>query len=237
MSTKGFTKGKLYRFLDYVLRLVLLNFCVVVPSFIALIIYSLFSKDTDSIWFYFTLVPVLLWLFPSITAVTDVIRQYEDNLTTTIFKDFFVSLKKNYIKSFIIGIIIYILVILLYNSLNFFYVNQGKGVGYIIGLFLTFSFVLIALFVIIHLPLALAYFSDLKVIQYVKLALMLAFRDIGKTILMILASIVIIILSLLSYYVMFIIGISLIIYCMVKLSFKQYIKIYRKVEEKNDEEN
>lgn len=232
MSTKGFTKGKLYRFLDYVLRLVLLNFCVVVPSFIALIIYSLFSKDTDSIWFYLTLVPALLWLFPSITAVTDVIRQYEDNLTTTIFKDFLISLKKNYIKSFIIGIIIYILVILFYNSLSFFYVNQGKGAGYIIGLFLTFSFVLVTLFVIIHLPLVLAYFSDLKVTEYIKLALMLAFRDIGTTILMIIASVVIIILSLLSYYVMFIIGISLMIYCIVKLSFKQYIKIYRKVEEK-----
>lgn len=237
MSTKGFTKGKLYRFLDYVLRLVLLNFCVVVPSFIALIIYSLFSKNTDTIWFYLTLVPVVLWLFPSITAVTDVIRQYEDNLTTTIFKDFFVSIKRNYVKSFIIGIFVYVLVILLYNSLNFFYVNQGKGAGYIIGLFLSASFSVMVLCLIVHLPLVVAYFSNLKVIEYIKLALMLGFRDIGKTILMIIASIIIIIISILSYYIMFIIGISMMIYCLVKLSFKQYIKIYRKVEEKNDEEN
>lgn len=236
MSTKSYTKGKLYRFLDYVLRLVLLNFCVVVPSFIALIIYSLFSKDSDSIWFYLTLVPVILWLFPSIVAVTDVIRQYEDNLTTTIFSDFFKSLRKNYIKSFIIGIIIYIMILLLYNSLNFFYVNQGKGAGYIIGLLLTASFTLIASFIVVHLPLVIAYFSDMKIIQYVKLAMLLSFRDLLKTILMVITTVIILIISVLSYYVMFIIGISMMIYCAVKLSFKQYIKIYRKVE-KNDEEN
>lgn len=236
MSTKSYTKGKLYRFLDYVLRLVLLNFCVVVPSFIALIIYSLFSKDSDSIWFYLTLVPVILWLFPSIVAVTDVIRQYEDNLTTTIFSDFFKSLRKNYIKSFIIGIVIYVMILLLYNSLNFFYINQGKGAGYIIGLLLTASFTLIASFIIVHLPLVIAYFSNMKIIQYVKLAMLLSFRDLLKTILMVITTVIILIISVLSYYVMFIIGISMMIYCAVKLSFKQYIKIYRKVE-KNDEEN
>ena len=116
MSTNNFVKSKLYRFLDYVLRLVLLNFLVVIPSFSILMIYSLFSKDTESIWFYLTLLPLLLWLFPSVVATADVIRQYEDNQTNTIFKDFFKSLKKHYLKSFIAGIIIFLLIFMLYNS-------------------------------------------------------------------------------------------------------------------------
>ena len=237
MSTRSLTKGKLYRFLDYVLRLVLLNFCVVIPSFIALFIYSLFSKNTESVWFYLTLIPVILWLFPSIVAVTDVIRQYEDNLTNTIFKDFFKSLKTHYIKAFVIGSFACYLVLLLYNSFNFFYVNQGKSVGYLLGLLLTISFIFMATFLVIHLPLVLVYFSDLKIIQYVKLAMIMAFKDIGRTILILIAVAIIVIVSILFYYVMFIIGIALAIYVSVKLSFKQYIKIYRKVENKNDQKD
>ena len=103
MSTNKFVKGRLYRFLDYVLRLVLLNFWVVIPSFSILVVYSLISKDTTTIWFYLTLVPLLIWLFPSIVAVTDVIRQYEDEQTNTIFKDFFKSLKRTYINRLLLA--------------------------------------------------------------------------------------------------------------------------------------
>lgn len=230
MSTNGFVKGKLYRFLDYVLRLILLNFLIVIPSFLLLFIYSFFSKETETLWFYLTLVPVIIWFFPSIVAVADVIRQYEDDKTNTIFKDFFKSFRKLFIKSFIVGIIIYLIVILFYNSFNFFNTNQAKSVGYLIGLIVTISFIFVAVFLIIHIPLVIAYFPDLSIIQYLKLSLIMAFKDFGSTFLMVTFAIIIGVLSALIYYVMFLGGISVIIYLMVKLSFKSYIKIYRKVE-------
>lgn len=230
MSTKGFVKGKLNRFLDYVLRLILLNFLVVIPSFLLMFIYSLFSNDTSSIWFYLTLVPVIIWLFPSIVSVTDVIRQYEDNQTNTIFKDFFKSLAKHFIKSFIIGVVIFLIAMLLINSFNFFNINQGKGTTYFIGLILTISVIIILLFFVVHIPLTLVYFSDLTIMQYIKLSLIMAFKDIGRTLLMVITTIIIVTLAILFYYVMFFGGISLMVYFWVKISFKNYIKLHRKVE-------
>ena len=231
MSTNKFVKSKLYRFLDYVLRLVLLNFLVVVPSFSILVIYSLFSDDTTSIWFYLTLVPLLIWLFPSIVAVTNVIRQYEDDQTNTIFKDFFKSLKRTYIKSFIIGLVIYLLIILLYNSFNYFNVNRNKDIVYTLGVALTISFMIAFAFVVVHIPLVISYFTELSLLQYVKLSLIMAFKEIGTTILIIISVGVVLLISLAYYIVMIIGGIAVSLYLIVKLSFKQYIKIYRKVEE------
>lgn len=231
MSTNSFVKGKLYRFFDYVFRLVLLNFLIVIPSFMFLVIYSFFSRDTQSIWFYLTLVPAILWFFPSIVATTDVIRQYEYSQTTTIFKEFFQSLKKHFIKAFFIGIVIYIIIILLYNSFNFFNTNQNKGITYTLGFLLTISLIILVIFFIIHIPLTLAYFSELSLFQYLKLAFIMSFKDFFSSFLMVIATVILGTLDILFYYVMFFGGISLIIFVWVKLSFKNYIKIYRKVEE------
>lgn len=231
MATNNFVKSKLYRFFDYLLRLVLLNFLVVIPSFSILIIYSLFSKDTNTIWYYLTFLPLLLWLFPSIVATTDVIRQYEDNQTNTIFKDFFKSLKKHYIKSFIIGIIVVLFVILFENSFNYFNTNQNKDIVYIFGLLLTISFIIVFLITVVHIPLVLVYFSGLKFFEYIKLALIMAFKGIGTTIIMVLAAVIVLFISFIYYIVMIVCGVSVALYLIVKLSFKQYIKIYRKVEE------
>lgn len=231
MSTNKFVKGRLYRFLDYVLRLVLLNFWVVIPSFSILVVYSLISKDATTIWFYLTLVPLLIWLFPSIVAVTDVIRQYEDEQTNTIFKDFFKSLKRTYIKSFIIGLVIYVLIFLLYNSFQFFSINQNKDIVYTIGVALTISFMIATALVVVHIPLVLSYFTELSLIEYIKLALIMAFKEIGTTILIIISVGIVLLISIAYYFVMIIGGIAVSLYLIVKLSFKQYIKIYRKVEE------
>lgn len=231
MSTNNFVKSKLYRFLDYVLRLVLLNFLVVIPSFSILMIYSLFSKDTESIWFYLTLLPLLLWLFPSVVATADVIRQYEDNQTNTIFKDFFKSLKKHYLKSFIAGIIIFLLIFMLYNSFTYFSTNQNKDIVYLIGLLLTISFIVTLALVVVHIPLVFIYFSGMSFFEYIQLALIMAFKGIGTTILIVIAVLIVLFISFMYYIVMIVCGISIAIYLIVKLSFKQYIKIYRKVEE------
>ena len=209
MSTNNFVKSKLYRFLDYVLRLVLLNFLVVIPSFSILMIYSLFSKDTESIWFYLTLLQLLLWLFPSVVATADVIRQYEDNQTNTIFKDFFKSLKKHYLKSFIAGIIIFLLIFLLYNSFTYFSTNQNKDIVYLIGLLLTISFIVTLALVVVHIPLVFIYFSGMSFFEYIQLALIMAFKGIGTTILIVIAVLIVLFISFMYYIVMIVCGISI----------------------------
>ena len=230
MRSDRIMQSKIYRLFDYVLRLVLLNVLIVVPSFSLFIIYSAINKSGNNHLTFLLLIPMLLWLFPSIVATTDVIRQYEDDETNTIFKDFFKSFAKHFIKSFIIGIVIYLLAMLFYNSFNYFYINQGKGITYLIGLIVTISFIFVVVYLIIHLPLVLVYFSDLTLLQYIKLALIMAFKDFGTTFLMAIIAIIVGTLSILFNYVMFFGGISLTVYLCVKLSYKHYIKIYRKVE-------
>ena len=104
MRSDRIMQSKIYRLFDYVLRLVLLNVLIVVPSFSLFIIYSAINKSGNNHLTFLLLIPMLLWLFPSIVATTDVIRQYENKETNTIFKDFFKSIKKLYLKSFIISI-------------------------------------------------------------------------------------------------------------------------------------
>ena len=108
MKSNRIMQSKIYRFLDYVLRLILLNALIVIPSFSFFIIYASLNKTTDNPLIYLSLIPLVLWMFPSIVATSSVIRQYETNDTNTIFKDFFKSLKSTYIKSLLFTFIILI---------------------------------------------------------------------------------------------------------------------------------
>lgn len=112
MKSDRIMRSKIYRFLDYVLRLIILNALIIIPSFSFFIIFATLYENNDHPLIYLTLIPVLFWFFPSIVSCTDVIKQYETNETNTIFKDFFKSLKKNYLKSFILSIIIAIMIVI-----------------------------------------------------------------------------------------------------------------------------
>ena len=116
MKSDRMMRSKIYRFLDYVLRLIILNALIIIPSFSFFIIFATLYENNDNPLIYLTLIPVLFWFFPSIVSCTDVIKQYETNETNTIFKDFFKSLKKNYLKSLILSIIIAIIIFIFYNS-------------------------------------------------------------------------------------------------------------------------
>ena len=89
MKSDRIMRSKIYRFLDYVLRLIILNALIIIPSFSFFIIFATLYENNDHPFIYLTLIPVLFWFFPSIVSCTDVIKQYETNETNTIFKDFF----------------------------------------------------------------------------------------------------------------------------------------------------
>lgn len=234
MNTNRIMRSKLYRFLDYVLRLVLLNALVVLPSFSFFIIYATFIDNPDNWVVNLALIPILLLLFPSIIACFDVIRQYETDETNTIFKDFFKSFKKFYIKSLLISIVIIIVLFLLINSILFFYNYAAKGMIYLIGLILTVSFTIIFLMILVHICLVMVYFKNLQFVEIVKFASIMAFKDILTTLVIIILVALIISLNIAFYIVLAIGGISIPIYLTIKLSLKQYIKLYRKVGNKDE---
>ncbi len=230
-SNRIFT-SKIYRFLDYALRLVILNLVVIIPSFSFFIIVSNIIEDQSHPLVYLSLIPTLLWLLPSVVSCTDVVKQYEIDKTNTVFKDFFKSLKKVYLKSILLTVLGVAIGYLLINSVSFFYNYASEGVIYLLGLALSISFFIVFLMVLIHCILCLAYFK-LGIIETIKLACIMAFKDIVINIVIIILVLLIISLSLAIYVVMITCCFSLISYLMVKLSLKNYIRLYRKFEEKN----
>lgn len=231
MRTNRMMQSKIYRFLDYLLRLILLNALIVIPAFSFFLIYELIDKEGSYRLAFLTLIPLILWLFPSIVAVTDVIKQYETDETNTIFKDFFRSFGKNYLKSIIITFILAILIILLYNSITYFFKNARKDTLHLLCFFLSISIAFVAILIAVQIPLVMAYFKKLRIWELLKLSCIMTFKNLGINILIALMIIGIGAIDITLNYVMITIGFSVPIYITIKMSFKQYIKIYRKVEE------
>lgn len=232
MKSNRIMQSKVYRFLDYVLRLILLNVLVVIPSFSFFIIYASLNKNSENPLIYLSLIPVFLWLFPSIVAASNVIRQYETKDTNTIFKDFFKSLKKTYLKSIVFTVCIIICGFLLYNSFMFFVNYARNGAIHILGLLLTISCIAIFIIIVINIVLVMSYFTGLRMLEIVKLSIIMAFKDLLSNVLAMFVVLIFIMLDIILYVLMAFGGATIPIFLVIKLTFKKYIKVYRKVEEK-----
>lgn len=231
MKSNRIMQSKIYRFLDYVLRLILLNALIVIPSFSFFIIYASLNKTTDNPLIYLSLIPLVLWMFPSIVATSSVIRQYETNDTNTIFKDFFKSLKSTYLKSLLFTFVILVCGMLLYNSVMFFANYIRNSLIHTVGLLLSVSCIAIFIIIVINIILVMSYFKGLRVIEIVKLANIMAFKDLLSNILAMFVVLIFLFLDIAMYVLMAFGGFAIPIYLVIKLTFKKYIKIYRKVEE------
>ena len=208
MRTNRMMQSKIYRFLDYLLRLILLNALIVIPAFSFFLIYELIDKEGSYRLAFLTLIPLILWLFPSIVAVTDVIKQYETDETNTIFKDFFKSFGKNYLKSIIITFILAILIILLYNSITYFFKNARKDTLHLLCFFLSISIAFVAILIAVQIPLVMAYFKKLRIWELLKLSCIMTFKNLGINILIALMIIGIGAIDITLNYVMITIGFS-----------------------------
>ena len=69
------------------------------------------------------------------------------------------------------------------------------------------------------------YFDDLKIIHYVKLSLIFAFKDLGLTLILALLVIITLFICYLLGIYLVLIGFSLLIYLTIKLTKKKYQKI------------
>ena len=94
--------SKAYQVFDYICRLVILNLLLVIVSFsIFLLIINIFPNLKNG-YQILCLIPTALNFLPSVVAVAEVIKGYEIEKNTGIFKEFFSSFKKHFKNSSIL---------------------------------------------------------------------------------------------------------------------------------------
>ena len=213
MRKGSFMKSGIYRILDYVARLVILNVLVLIISFSLLFVF----KDQ-----YWPLIITLLTFFPSLVAMFRVIKDYEDGNNPSVFKPFLKAFSKYYVKSIIFTIGIGIIALLLANSLNVFAKNYNQSVANIIGYYLTISLILAVGILVVHIPLVIVNFDDLTIIQYLKLSIAMTFKDVILSFLCVVVVGVFVITSYVFPIVAGVGGISLPVYLITKLTYKRY---------------
>lgn len=217
--------SKAYQVFDYICRLVILNLLLVIVSFsIFLLIINIFP-NLKNVYQMLFLIPTALNLLPSIVAVAEVIKGYEIEKNSGIFKEFFVAFKKHFKKASILSVILIVCVLLISNSISYFSSMQAEGTIYTSGLGLSLSLVLIMIIGIIHIPLVMIYFDDLNLLHYVKLAFIFAFKDLGLTLIAVIFVIISLVISYLISIYFILIAFSLTIYLIIKITKNKYIKI------------
>ena len=219
--------SKIFKLFDYCFRLVLINLLILIPSFLLFYIMMLFFKDSiEGIYELLTLIPAVLYMYPAICAGVDLIRKYELKETNGVFKEFFKSLKRVYVKALLETIIILVFVVLFYFSISHFARHYNDGVINVIGLYLSIAFAIMLLVIIVHLPLVMNYMEGCLIIDDIKLAGMMAFQDLIITIGIVIFIIADVAIMMVSPTVAVICGFSLPMYLLVKLTFKKYYIVY-----------
>ena len=217
--------SKAYQVFDYICRLVILNLLLVIVSFsIFIFIINIFPNLKDGYQMLF-LIPTAINLLPSIVAIAEVIKGYEIEKNSGIFKEFFMAFKKHFKKSSILSVLLIVCVLLISNSVSYFSLMQTEGIIYTMGFGLSLSLVLVMIICLIHLPLVMIYFEDLNLLHYVKLSLIFAFKDLGLTLIATLFVVASIFLSYLISIYFVLIAFSLTIYLIIKITKNKYIKI------------
>ena len=185
-----------------------------------------FNDLINTIWGLLTLVPAVLYMFPAICAGVDLIRKYELKETNGVFKEFFKSLKRVYLKAFLETLMILVFVVLFYFSISYFVRHYEDGIINVIGLYLSIAFAIMLLVIIVHLPLVMNYMEGCLIFDDIKLAGMMAFQDLMITIGLVLFIIGDVAIMMVTPTVAVICGFSLPMYLLVKLTFKKYYIVY-----------
>ena len=215
--------SKIFKLFDYCFRLVLINLLILIPSFLLFYIMMLFFKDSiEGIYELLTLIPAVLYMYPAICAGVDLVKKYELKQCNTVFKEFFKSLKRIYLKALIETVFILIIGVLFFFSIRYFYLHLGDGIINSFGLVLSLAFSIMLLVIIIHLPLVMNYMEGCFVIDDIKLACMMAFQDLAITLALVIFIVGFSIVMFLSPTILVICGFGLPIYLIIKLTFKKY---------------
>ena len=219
--------SKIFKFFDYCFRLVLINLLILLPSFLLFYLTSLLFKDNmESLLGLIPLIPAAFYMYPAICAGIDLIRKYELKFCNTVFKEFFKSFKRIFVKALLEIIIILIIACLFYFSIRYFYLHLSDGIINGFGLVLSIAFAIMLLVIIVHLPLVMNYMEGCMIIDDIKLASMMAFQDLVITLGVVLFIIGDVALMFYTPTLAVICGFSLPMYLVIKLTFKKYYIVY-----------
>lgn len=219
--------SKIFKFFDYCFRLVLINLLILLPSFLLFYLFSLFFKNNmETILGLIPLIPAMLYMYPAICAGVDLIRKYELKQCNTVFKEFFKSLKRIFLKALIEIIVILIFAVLFYFSIRYFYLHLSDGIINGFGFVLAIAFAIMLLVIIVHLPLVMNYMEGCMIIDDIKLASMMAFQDLVITLGIVIFIIGDVALMFYTPTLAVICGFSLPMYLLIKLTFKKYYIVY-----------
>ena len=93
MRSKIFN-SKAYQVFDYICRLVILNILLIIMSFSIILLMINIFPNMKNIYRILCLIPTALNFLPSVVAIAEVIKGYEVEKNTGIFKEFFNGFKK-----------------------------------------------------------------------------------------------------------------------------------------------
>lgn len=185
------------------LNLLFLIPVVAVAAIIYLVMNLLLLAGINNL--FVALIPVVL-IFPFVAGLTYVTRNYAREEHAFIFSDFKDSVKENWGKFLIHGIITYALFCLFYISITFYSANLSTNQFFYIPFCLCIFLAIITLFMQFYIPVMIVTF-DLKLIQIYKNALIFAFVGALKNLLLLVIFAAMFVLS----YLLLVISYALII--------------------------
>ncbi|WP_413379938.1 YesL family protein [Alkalihalobacillus sp. 1P02AB] len=171
MLNQGGFMGGFYRISEWIMRLAYINL----------------------LWIFFTLIGFVVfgWMPATVAMFTVIRRWFMGETDVSIFKLFFTTYKKEFIKANLLGVLVGVVGYILY--IDFQFINHVSGV---LQLILTFVFVMVGFFYFVAVAYLIPVFVhyDLKFFQYIKNAFLIGLLSPLMTIILVIT------LSL-TYYV------------------------------------
>ena len=196
------------------------------------------------------LITLLLSLFiitilPSWVACLYSIMDLKEKGSKRILKTYFSYLWKNIEKTFLIGLLIMIILVISILSMYFYRTKLSlDNIIHQIGYWVMFIIMILVLLFSMHIPLIIVKFPKLAILDTIRLSIYICFRHFLTT-LIIIGFTIIIIIGIVAFPIWFFIGISGPLYLMEKFTKPTYLyfkridieTIMKKIKEENQDNN
>lgn len=168
MNFEKYVNSKMYNFFEIFFKLVYLN-----------VMWLVFGSIG---FFVLTIIPATITIYIMVNTIL-----YQQDMT--IFKNFFRIFKKEYIPSQKLFLVLLLLGSIAYLDISFFYdrVLEGNNTMNIILLWISLFFGFLYILILIHIGPVYIYFPKLSTIAKVKFALIMGFKTIGRSLVIMLS--------------------------------------------------
>lgn len=169
---------------------------------------------------------------PAFIAGYERIRFYlDDRNEAPLVRSFLQSLKTNFLKRLLLGLVVLGVGGLLGWSWYYYYLQINNGLMFLIGLFIVSSFIFIFLMIIIQLPFVALYFPQQTIVNQLKLGLYFGLKRKLRTVTLLLLAIPSLLLIEYAMPVFAFIGVGIPIAISIKIMDEEYKKLLNRTEE------